>query len=118
MGTSDMTEPWAQWKECSEAPSHQERFALHRLIHYEHTASVSRDGIERRTEGTGLSINISEGGLCLLIDQTLEVGAMLRLQMWETDETVRAPTVAEVRWIKPLPVGAGGTYLVGMKFHR
>jgi hypothetical protein len=69
-----------------------------------------------RDERMGVTINISDGGLCLLMDRAPTVRDMLRLQMLGSDGTLREARLAEVRWVRPLPVGQEDVHVVGVKF--
>jgi hypothetical protein len=63
-----MSEQWPDWAERSDVPARGERQSMQRLVRYEvRTAGGALDADPRR-EGTGLTVNVGDGGLCLLLD--------------------------------------------------
>lgn len=110
----------AQWEwpmaDCQE--NHRERVALLRPIPYEATAPVGgRDvGVDA---GKALSLNISSGGMLVLMEQAPIVDQVLRVHVPTPVSAAETPTLAEVRWTRELPFGrASGNraFLVGLKF--
>jgi len=63
--------------------------------------------------GKGLTQNISEGGLCIILDKQIPVGTMLELK-FELPGEEEAPieTFAKVMWQKEVE----GKFLTGVKF--
>jgi hypothetical protein len=98
-----------------------DRFPLMRTMHYEMgaPADVSEEEEEAETANghmKGLTVNVSSGGLCLLIDRALPVREVLRVHMPTPLQLVQTPTLAEVRWLRALPFVTNGLYVVGLKF--
>lgn len=109
----------AQWEwpmtDCQE--NHCERVALLRPIPYETTVLEGSEA--GRGEGRALSLNISSGGMLLLMEQALEIDQVLKVYVPTPISLAETPTLAEVRWTRRLPFGRGagaGPYLVGLKF--
>lgn len=102
--------------DCQE--NHSERAALLRPIPYEVTAPVEGRGFSVG-EGKALSLNISSGGMLVLMEQAPEVEQVLKVFVPTPVTVAETPTLAEVRWIRRVPFGKSsgmGPYLVGLKF--
>jgi c-di-GMP-binding flagellar brake protein YcgR len=65
-------------------------------------------------QGTGVIKNISEGGVCILIDKFLASGTILKLKYYtqKKGEEVLVETVGKVCWCRQGDQG----YLVGVQF--
>lgn len=69
--------------------------------------------------GKALSLNISSGGMLVLMDHAPEVEQVLKVLVPTPTSSAGTPTLAEVRWTRKLPFGASrndGAYFVGLKF--
>jgi hypothetical protein len=69
--------------------------------------------------GKALSLNISSGGMLLLMDHAPEVEQVLKVLVPTPTSSAGTPTLAEVRWTRKLPFGSqrnDGAYFVGLKF--
>jgi hypothetical protein len=69
--------------------------------------------------GKALSINISSGGMLVLMDHAPEVEQVLKVVVPTPTTSAGTPTLAEVRWTRKLPFGSlkgNGAYFVGLKF--
>ena len=64
-------------------------------------------------EDRGLTQDISEGGLCLMINKELPSGAILEIKLGLPGKTKPVETVAEVVWQKKTEKG----FLTGLRFH-
>lgn len=66
----------------------------------------------------GLCINVSHGGLCILIEenQTPVVGEVLRVKVPMSGCGIRTPTIVDVRWARGVPFAFRGLSLIGVKF--
>ena len=98
--------------------NHSERAALLRPIPYEMTAPIE-DLAELASTGKALSLNISTGGMLVLMDRAPQVEQVLKVYVPTPVTIAETPTLAEVRWTRKLPFGqvnGNGTYLVGLKF--
>jgi PilZ domain len=98
--------------------NHSERAALLRPIPYEMTATV--EGVAGTIPiGRALSLNISSGGMLILMDQAPQVDQVLKVYVPTPVTVAETPTLAEVRWTRKLPFGrvnGNGAYFVGLKF--
>jgi PilZ domain-containing protein len=108
----------SEWSSASieDKPLRRNRFPLMRPVSYELSASLSEAGAVRGLIGTGLSINVSSGGMCLLMDWAPGLQEVLRVHVPMEVFLAKTPTLAEVCWKRPVPLGREGLYFVGMKF--
>lgn len=98
-----------------------DRFPLMRTMHYEmgallDVADANNDEGSGNGQMKGLTINVSNGGLCLLMDRAFPVREILKVHMPTPLHPVQTPTLAEVRWLRALPFISNGLYVVGLKF--
>ncbi len=96
-----------------------DRFSLMRDIRFEPSIHLSGDGHnggEDRQKGTGLGVNVSTGGLCMLMEWAPVVGEVMRVHVPMPVTVVETPTLAEVRWVRSLPWREDDQYAVGLKF--
>ena len=102
--------------DCQE--NHSERAALLRPILYEMTSPAEDQGISAQG-GKALSLNISSGGMLVLMDHAPNVEQALKIYVPTPISIAETPTLAEVRWTRKLPFGksnGNGAYFVGLKF--
>jgi hypothetical protein len=94
-----------------------ERYATMRPIAYElFESSEDNASIMSRT-GNALFLNISSGGMLLLMDQAPGLQQVIKLYVPTPIKQIKTPTLAEVRWTRRSPtVPTSGTFLVGVKF--
>ncbi len=60
-------------------------------------------------------VNASEGGLCVVLNRSLVLSAVIRCRFQLKDLPVTVPTLLQVRWVEPTPEGkyrCGLMYLV------
>ena len=98
--------------------SHSERAALLRPILYEMTTLVE-DADASTHNGKALSLNISSGGMLLVMDHVPAIEQVMKVYVPTPITAAETPTLAEVRWMKRLPFGkvnGNGAYFVGLKF--
>ena len=105
--------------ECQEG--HSERVALMRPIPYEMTMPVN--GLTDSGRGgkalSALSLNISSGGMLVLMDCAPAVDQVVKVYVPTPITVTGTPTLAEVRWTRRIPFGSedhDGPYFVGLKF--
>jgi hypothetical protein len=107
-----------EWPMADCQENHSERVALLRPIPFEMTTPV--DGVSGAASiGKALSLNISNGGMLLLMDQAPDVEQVLKIYVPTPITVAETPTLAEVRWTRKLPFGksnGNGAYFVGLKF--
>jgi len=117
-GGSDVTQMEWEWPMRESQENHSERVALLRAIPYEMTAVEVGPAVSVRG-GKALSLNISSGGMLVLMDHAPEIEQVLRVSVPTPTSKADTPTLAEVRWTRRLPFGrlnGNGTYFVGLKF--
>jgi len=98
---------------------HSERVALLRPISYEITAplNVSHEGLV--LQGKALSLNISSGGMLVLMDREPLLDQVLKVYVPTPITQAETPTLAEVRWTRRMPFSkstGNGAFFVGLKF--
>lgn len=93
-----------------------DRFPLMRPVPYEPRADIREAGSMAGWPRTGLTINVGSGGMCLLTDWEPEIQQVLRVEFPTPPTRARTPTLAEVRWKRPVPLRRNGFYFVGVKF--
>jgi hypothetical protein len=99
--------------------SHSERAALLRPILYEMTAPIVEAPGSPTQSGKALSLNISSGGMLVLMDQVPVIEQVMKVYVPTPISLAETPTLAEVRWTRKLPFGksnGNGAYFVGLKF--
>jgi hypothetical protein len=107
-----------EWPMTDSQKSHSERAALLRPILYDMTTPVENPAASTHS-GKALSLNISSGGMLVLMDQAPNVEQVLKVYVPTPISLAETPTLAEVRWTRKLPFGRNngtGPYFVGLKF--
>jgi hypothetical protein len=116
--TSDMGQIEWEWPVADSQKSHSERAALLRPILYEMTTPVENPAASPHS-GKALSLNISRGGMLILMDQDPAIGHVMKLYVPTPVISAETPTLAEVCWKRRLPFGPTNgnvAYFVGVKF--
>jgi hypothetical protein len=110
-------EPEWEWPMTESQKSHSDRAALLRPILYEMTTPVEAPA-ESTHSGKALSLNISSGGILVLMEQAPATEQVMKVYVPTPVTAAETPTLAEVRWTRRLPFGKtnGGAYFVGLKF--
>jgi hypothetical protein len=94
-----------------------ERFATMRPITYELFESAQQTGSITARAGNALFLNISAGGMLLLMDHAPQIQQIIKLYVPTPITQAKTPTLAEVRWTRLSPTGpTSGTYLVGVRY--
>ena len=107
-----------EWPMSTTFQKHNERAALLRPIPYEMTAPMDNRPVSAH-QGKALSVNISNGGMLLVMDQAPAIEQVMKVYVPTPISAAETPTLAEVRWTRKLPFGnndGAGSYLVGLKF--
>ena len=107
-----------EWPMTDSQKSHSERAALLRPIPYEMTRPPEGSTPSSQS-GKALSVNISSGGMLVLMDQSPEIAQVLKIYVPTPISMAETPTLAEVRWTKKLSLGTPhsyGAYFVGLRF--
>lgn len=112
-----MTQTEWEWPMTDSQKSHGERAALLRPILFEMTTPVEDLAVSPH-RGKALSLNISGGGMLVLMDQVPAIEQVMKIYVPTPISMAETPTLAEVRWTRKLPFGKtnGGAYFVGLKF--
>ena len=108
-----------EWAIGDSHENHSERVALLRPIPYEITSSEQGNHSVVARDGKALSLNISSGGMLILMDQAPAIEQVLKVYVPTPIAIAETPTLAEVRWTRKLPLGkpnGKGIYFVGLKF--
>jgi hypothetical protein len=116
-GGDDVAQMEWEWPMADCQENHSERVALLRPIPYEMTTPV--EGPVGVRGGKALSLNISSGGMLVLMDQAPEIEQVLKVYVPTPVTVAETPTLAEVRWTRKMPIGkpnGQGAYFVGLKF--
>jgi hypothetical protein len=104
-----------------------ERYLLSQRVTFELSAPLAMQE-SRSEEAEGDAQNVSEGGLCLSTDQSLEESQIIKIKLPIPNVDATTPTLAEVRWVKrDSTIGTHGTvrvpskedgnhYLIGLRF--
>jgi len=87
-----------------------------RPVGCELSAALSEAETGRSLRGTALSINVSRGGMCLLVDWVPDIQDVLRVHIPLPTTLAKMPTLAEVCWKRPVPLSSNGLYFVGLRF--
>ena len=107
-----------EWPIQDNHESHRERAALLRPILYEIMAQEGESS-NLVKKGKALSLNISNGGMLILMEQAPKVEQVLKIYVPTPVIIAETPTLAEVRWSRMLPFGkqnSSTAYLVGVRF--
>ena len=116
-----MTKTEWDWPIAMDFQKHRERIVLLREIPYEVTMQQEQEDGQRDSSRTGkaLSLNISSGGMLVLMDYLPQVEQVLKVLVPTPTSLAGTPTLAEVRWTRQLPLGRSkdhATHFVGLKF--
>lgn len=107
-----------EWSIRDNHQNHSERAALLRPILYEMPASEPGNANGAKG-GKALSLNISSGGMLVLMDRAPDIEQVLKVYVPTPITIAETPTLAEVRWTRKLPIGDSSSrviYFVGLKF--
>ena len=123
MHVHSLHDKWEEWNQGAGEQQHGDRFPLMRLVRYETSALLKQEDVQEgqehtaaRQEGAGLTVNVSNGGMCLMMDCAPAIREVLRLHVPMPVPGAQTPTLAEVRWVRTLPFGWEGVYAVGLRF--
>lgn len=114
---TDMTSSeWEKWNHVLPNWNQRDRHSLVQMVTIERsTLRVVGDEFPI-PKLLGLTVNVSSGGLCLLADWFPKLGEILRVHVPLSTVGATTPTLADVRWVRPLPFEGSGLAMVGVKF--
>ena len=112
------------WSTIPNEETHADRLALLRGIDFTATPVVELGNESPLTEdlrvagsGRALTLNLSGGGMLLLMDDRPEPEQVLRVEVPLGTHDVTIPTLAEVRWVRRVSFPKQQSlYFVGLKF--
>ncbi|WP_447979432.1 PilZ domain-containing protein [Candidatus Nitrospira bockiana] len=107
------------WPTTPSQQKHSERVTMIRPIQYESTSPIDPDLFESNfssRRGKALTINISSGGMLLVMDHAPEPLQLLKVHVPVPIHMTHIPTLAEVAWTRPVPMGPHDLHFVGLKF--
>jgi hypothetical protein len=108
-----------EWTIVSNQQNHNERVTMIRPIQYEMTSPIDPELFEEQfmsRRGKALAINVSSGGMLLLMDHAPDVMQVLKVHVPMTIHLTQIPTLAEVAWTRPVPMGQNYLHFVGLRF--
>jgi hypothetical protein len=112
-----------EWPVAASRQQHAERVALLRPILYDMLYNMDtlheQESPEARVarQGKALSLNVSSGGMLLMMDHQPQVNQVLRIHVPTPVHMAKTPTLAEVRWMRMLPFTTfPKIYFAGVKF--
>ncbi len=111
-----------EWPVTYSKQQHRERVTLMREIWVHTTSLIDEESTYYQDREGGvlrkaLSLNISSGGMLLLMEQPPEVERVLRIDVPTPVRDAATPTLAEVRWVRKVPFGdQNGVSFVGLRF--
>jgi hypothetical protein len=106
------------WPIEHDLKNHNERAAMLRPIPFWWTTQADGPSDSDKT-GKALSINVSSGGMLVLMEEAPEIERVLKVLVPTPNSVAGTPTLAEVRWTRKLPFGRAngkGPFFVGLKF--
>jgi hypothetical protein len=108
---------WEKWNQFIPRPLRADRIPLLHMVVFEQSLRDMGEPNVRVYSRLGLSLNVSNGGLCILLqDSPFSVGEILRVNMPLSIVGVRTPTLADVRWIHGVPFQPSSVSVMGLKF--
>jgi len=92
------------------------RLPFIRLVTYGLSSTQKPEPAQRRSEAA--AINVSDGGLCLLVNEPIHEANIIRVDLPLADVATTSPTLAEVKWAKQVPWSQHNSpqYFVGVQF--
>ena len=118
-GGDMMAAPDWDWRTAPSQQKHSERVTMIRPIEYESTSPIDPDLFEEHfhsRQGKALTLNISSGGMLLVMDHAPDLLQLLKVHVPIPIQKTHIPTLAEVAWTRPLPMGPQDLHFVGLKF--
>ena len=108
--------PLFDWPISVNNQQHSDRVIFMRSISYEIPSWPENERYESQ-QGRALSLNVSSGGILLLIDIALDVQQVLKIFVPSVLDIAQTPTLGEVRWTRPVPFDmTDQLFFAGLKF--
>ena len=112
-----------EWPVAESSQQHAERVALLQPILYDALYGIDTSHEQKSPDlltahkGKGLSVNVSSGGMLLMMDHQPQVNQALTISVPTPIHMAKTPTLAEVCWMRKLPFATfPGIYFAGVKF--
>jgi len=106
------------WSIRANDQRHTDRVIFMRSIFYEIPARWEHER-QAFQQDRALSLNISSGGILLLVDIALDIQQILKLFVPSVLHAAQTPTLGEVRWTRPVPFDlTDRLFFVGVEFVR
>ena len=93
-----------------------DRVSCCRTVRLERTADCDASSNDGSCTLTGLTLNVSNYGVCVLLDWFPRTGEVLRIHMPMPVPSSHTPTLADVRWVNVLPFRGRDLAITGLKF--
>ena len=93
-----------------------DRVTYVKTVQLERTSITDQGGECPHRVTKGLSINVSSRGLCLLLDWAPDLREIVRIHMPMPVATAQTPTLADVRWVRPVVFHGKELAIVGLQF--
>lgn len=107
---------WEGWATVENQQRQRHRFPLMRAVLFELNDPEAPLSPAFSLKRGAITINVSNGGLCLLTDCAPQLGQIVRIHVPMTGELAQTPTLAEVRWVRAVPLKPEGIHMVGLRF--
>ena len=105
-----------KWSHFFDPQPRPDRVACIRELRLERTAEREHVRQNLQVGLSGLTINLSSRGLCVLLDWEPEQGEVLRVHVPAAMVMTQIPTLADVRWMRALPFKTHTFVIAGLKF--
>jgi len=93
-----------------------DRHPLIRPLTYERCSVIGAGCLSAQGDAAAVMVNISNDGMCLLVGAEPAIQEVMRVQMPTPSPQAKAPTLAEVRWVRGVTVGGKDLFFAGLKF--
>jgi hypothetical protein len=107
---------WEKWNHALPNWNQRDRHPLMQVVRVERSTLRIVEAELPIPRTMGLTVNVSSGGLCLLVDWLPKPGEILRVHVPLATVEAKTPTLADVRWVRPLPFEGTGLVIMGVKF--
>lgn len=109
------------WPMVQQEQQQRQRVVLLREIDFEISLMLEEGTVAPEKQGSALRkallLNISSGGILLLMEGAPRPEQVLKIQVPTAINTIKIPTLAEVRWVRSVPfLQPQGPQFVGLKF--
>jgi PilZ domain len=114
--TNRSSSEWDKWTHLLPNWNQRDRHPLIQMVRIERSTLRVVEDEQQIPQIMGLTVNVSNGGLCLLVDWFPNPGEIVRVHLPLSTVGATTPTLADVQWARPLPFQGCGLAMVGLKF--